>query len=67
MPSTYTSRNDSIHHAGTHPIHDDRPAIVNIFAPTPRTNPSAAVKLGPMHSCSVRTQFLKNIYIKKAV
>ena len=33
------------------------PATVNIFAPTPNTNPSAAVNIG--HS-----DFAKNIYIE---
>ena len=35
------------------------PAMVNIFAPTPKTNPSAAVNIGH----SIR----KNIYIKTVV
>ena len=33
------------------------PQQENIFAPTPNINPSACVQLGPIYSCSLRTQF----------
>ena len=36
------------------------PAMVNIFAPTPKMKPSACVKLGPIYSCSIRTKFFEN-------
>ena len=53
--------NQAIHYAGTHTIHNHRPAMVNIFAPTLRMKPSAYVNLGP-HSCSVRSE---SVYLSK--
>ena len=49
-----------VNHTRNGAVGDDGPAMENSFAPTPRTKPSAAVKLG-------HTTISKNIYIKTAV
>ena len=38
------------------------PAMVNILAPTSRIKHSACVQLGPIYSCSVRTQSFGKIF-----
>ena len=39
-------------------------AIVNSLAAVPRMKPSARVNLGPIYSCSIRTQYVESIYKK---
>lgn len=39
---------NAINHGSRHAVDDDRTAIVNIFAPTPRTKPSACGQVGPI-------------------